>query len=691
MTVIRAVVVLGLLAACNVGELVLADAPAARPDAPTDAPGSGLAITPTTHDYGSVPIGAHSGVVGFTVSTGSATGLLAVTIAGAGASEFEIIGGNCDGSALSARSPCTIFVAMRPTSVGALAAQLQVTATPGGTISVPLSGIGLAPAQLQSITPSTLSFGSVVTGGASAVHRFTVSNIGSSSVGPMAALLVGPDASQFELVPLADTCSNHANAPGASCTIDVRFLPSSLGLKTASLAISPLVSSTVSALSGTGSGSAQLAINPSTQDFGVIALGSSSMSVPFTIRNIGLAASSPLTTVISGGSSGDFQIALASNTCAGTALAPNATCTLSVRLTPSTIGLRSAQLDVGDGGTSTSASLAGASVLFDGVTFGPNPHAFGMVAAGSTSPAQTFTITNSGSVITGAFAVSIGGTDPGQFQIVPGTDHCSGVAVAPGTSCSIDVVFAPTTAGARTAILQAVAAPGGAMVASISGTGLAPHLAVSPPSHDFGTIGILATSTAQLFTITNTGNAPASGLGAAVTGLDSGQFTVMPGSDTCAGVTLVPSASCGVQITCTPTTVGAKSASLEVGGVAVTSVAAVLSCIAVSIDPLGVNPSILTFTNVAVGSTSAPQSFTLSNQGIITLGPISLSLLGPAASQYEIDPASPCFTASLAPGGSCTTNVRFRPTSAGTKPASVQVVVVAGGTVTVGLNGTAVP
>ena len=681
------------LAACNVGEIVLPDAPAAHPDAPSDAPGAVLAVTPTMHDYGGVPVGATSGAVGFTISTGSTTGVLAVSITGAGATDFAIVGGNCEGLVLTPQSPCTIFVALRPSSIGASAAQLQVNSTPGGTIGVPLSGTGTQPAQLQSITPSTFSFGNIAAGGASTAKRFTVTNIGTSSVGPMTALLTGTDASELEIIPLGDTCSNHANAPGASCTIDVRFVPTSVGPKTASLAISPLANATIAALSGTGVASAVLAITPSSKDFGVIPTGSSSVNVPFTVRNMGLAASSSLTTGISASTTGEFVILSASDTCAGATLAPNATCTVSVRFAPNALGVRTAQLDVGEGGAPASASLSGMGVFLDGVTFGPNPHAFGGITMGSTSQPQTFTITNGGFFTTGAFAVSLGGFDPGQFRIVAGTDHCSGVAVAPGTSCSIGVVFAPTSTGSKSASLQANAAPGGSFVASLGGIGVAPRLQISPESWDFGAVGVgFPTSwVPHTFTITNPSTVTASAVTTALNGSNLTEFEIVPGSDTCAGASLGPAATCSVRVRCAPMSTGPKVALLTVGGAPVVAAEAGLSCSAVSIHSLSVNPSILAFTNVGVGTTSAPQTFTVSNQGPVTIPSLSLTLIGAAANQYAIDPTSPCIGASLPAGDSCITTVRFLPTSVGTKNASVQVMAVPGGTVTVALNGTAVP
>jgi len=76
---------------------------------------------------------------------------------------------------------------------------------------------------------------------------------------------------------------------------------------------------------------------------------------------------------------------------------------------------------------------------------------FGAAQQGNTSAPQTVTLTaHEGSLTLGT--VSLDGADPHDYVL--SHDGCSNVTVPTGSSCSVDVSFAPTTAGARTAELE---------------------------------------------------------------------------------------------------------------------------------------------------------------------------------------------------------------------------------------------
>jgi subtilase family serine protease len=122
--------------------------------------------------------------------------------------------------------------------------------------------------------------------------------------------------------------------------------------------------------------------------------------------------------------------------------------------------------------------------------------AFGSVNLAS-SGTQTVTISNPGSATqplypeptVGAtpYPASIGGADAGDFRI--GTDSCVGATVSPGASCTIQVQFAPTALGSRSATLDIPwnqsASVSGSQTAdfsvSLSGTGTEPTKTVTTP------------------------------------------------------------------------------------------------------------------------------------------------------------------------------------------------------------------
>lgn len=87
---------------------------------------------------------------------------------------------------------------------------------------------------------------------------------------------------------------------------------------------------------------------------------------------------------------------------------------------------------------------------------------------GGASPTQAFTLTNTTAAALTGITISFTGADPGDFQAA--SNNC-GTSLGAGASCSINVDFAPTAAGARTATLSVTDSAGDSATASVSGTG----------------------------------------------------------------------------------------------------------------------------------------------------------------------------------------------------------------------------
>jgi hypothetical protein len=85
------------------------------------------------------------------------------------------------------------------------------------------------------------------------------------------------------------------------------------------------------------------------------------------------------------------------------------------------------------------------------VSLSPSPVTYGAQAVGSTSTAQTVTLTNTGTASLFINSVSILGANQLDFNRT--NDQCVGVPVAAGASCTIAIVFNPTATGTRTATL----------------------------------------------------------------------------------------------------------------------------------------------------------------------------------------------------------------------------------------------
>jgi Ca2+-binding RTX toxin-like protein len=130
----------------------------------------------------------------------------------------------------------------------------------------------------------------------------------------------------------------------------------------------------------------------------------------------------------------------------------------------------------------------------------PASLAFGSATVGSTTPTQAVTVTNNGFTPLVVSAVSLTGADSSQFAVA--SNGCA--TVAPAVSCTINVQFAPTAAGDKSASLSithnGIGAPLGAaspVLVTLTGTG-----AVNSPAGGTVTIDVTTPTEDQLLTAT---------------------------------------------------------------------------------------------------------------------------------------------------------------------------------------------
>jgi hypothetical protein len=183
-----------------------------------------------------------------------------------------------------------------------------------------------------------------------------------------------------------------------------------------------------------------------------------------------------------------------------------------------------------------------------GVTAAPSALSFGSAATGTTTAAQTVTVSNP----TGAAAPVSSITASGDFAQ---TNTC-GSSIAANGSCTVSVTFSPTAAGARTGSLT-VNAGGVTNAVSLTGTGTAPGpvLNAAPASLSFVRTIVGSTAAAQTVTVTNAGTTAATVSGVAVTG-DFSQ------TNNCTSIAV--GGSCAVTVTFKPTAAGSRTGTLTV-------------------------------------------------------------------------------------------------------------------------------
>jgi YD repeat-containing protein len=82
----------------------------------------------------------------------------------------------------------------------------------------------------------------------------------------------------------------------------------------------------------------------------------------------------------------------------------------------------------------------------------PASYNFGNIIVGNTSPTQNFTVSNTGDTNLIISTITLAGTNASEFS--KSSDNCSGQTLAPSSNCTIQVVFSPTSAGAKSANLS---------------------------------------------------------------------------------------------------------------------------------------------------------------------------------------------------------------------------------------------
>jgi hypothetical protein len=144
---------------------------------------------------------------------------------------FLFIADTCTNATIGPGSSCAITIRFTPRSAGGIRARLVI---PGNGRNSPqtvaLDGTGQpTPPGAASIKPASLSFGPQEVTKPSSARTVTLTNSGASPLTVGHVVVTGANAGDFAVS--ADACSTQSLAPGASCTVDVRFTPGAEGAR----------------------------------------------------------------------------------------------------------------------------------------------------------------------------------------------------------------------------------------------------------------------------------------------------------------------------------------------------------------------------------------------------------------------------------------------------------------------------
>ena len=600
------------------------------------------------------------------------------TILGAGADSISAAS-NCP-AILAPAATCTVSATFTPSSVTAYSLSLQMTAHYAGapsikfTPTVALTGTGVNP-PAPTFTPSTLAFGNQIVTTTSARLTATLTNTGADTLVIDGALptVVGAGA---DSVSAASNCPTTLS-PAATCTVSATFTPSSvtaysLSLQmTAHYAGAPSLKFTPTvALTGTGVNPPPPTITPASLSFGNQPIGSTSPPQTVTLTNPpGSDQTITLGNFIFASDNPSFT---QTSNCPRT-LEPGSSCPIGITFTPNSIGVISDSLELsymaGKGGSSVYLSTTGAGINPPRPTLSPTSLTFGPRGVETTSASQTVTVTNP----TGAdqpITVQPFTFAQGTHSFTQ-TNNCS-ATLAAGSSCQVQVSFVPSSAGAISDSLLLNYVEGGQanfVQAALSGTGTAPPppvISINPAALNFGNQIQGTTSSAQIVTVSNSGQGSLEIFNISLTQDIPGIFNQ---TNDCTNVVIPPGGSCAISVTFNPTAADSYSGTIEVDN----SNALPSQTIAITgagIAPLAsLTPASMSFTTTA-GTTSAAQTATLTNAGVTHLSILNISIAEASSSDYQ--QTNNCGTL-LAEGASCTISVTFTPANAGSYSATLTV------------------
>ena len=218
----------------------------------------------------------------------------------------------------------------------------------------------------------------------------------------------------------------------------------------------------------------------------------------------------------------------------------------------------------------------------------------------------------------------------------------------------------------------------GSTSASGGGTGGGPPAgSVSPTSLSFGNQNVGSTSGTQTVTFTNNGSSNLSITSFALS--DSTDFAQTNDYDG----TLPPGGTCTITVTFTPSAVGALTGTLTLTDSANNQYTVSLSGTGIQGGSnVSLSPSSLTFSDQDVNTESDAQTVTLTNTGNATLSNFTVTVT-PGTGFAQTNTCG----SSVAAGSSCTINVTYNPTSAGSSSDTLTVTDSAGNQYTVSLSG----
>ncbi len=454
----------------------------------------------------------------------------------------------------------------------------QATVTPGQTYHIKLAigdaidfaydsnvfiQAGSLTSTIVTANPTSLTFGNQAQGTTSASQPVTITNIGTTTV-TISSIVASTNFGETNTCPTTLTAGG---GTGSNCIVNVTFAPTATGSLTGTVTVtytsagSTSPQTTTISLTGTGTPATggTITITPTLLQFGDEGVGTTSGPISFTVSNTGNTAVT-FTSIVT---SGDYAGATLAQ-CPSIAV-DAAPCTFHITFTPTATGNRNGTVTFTDNATGSPqiVTLTGVGVAAV-IGISPTSLTFSGQTVGTTSAAQTVTVSNNG-----AFALIFSNiTTSGDFAGAT-LAQCTNIPDE-GAPCVFSITFKPTATGTRTgAITFTDNATGSPHTVTLTGTGTpgAATVTVTPSSLAFGSQALTTTSAPLSVTVKNTGSSTVTFSGFTISGEDAEDFSVpLPtsGAGCSATGTLAAGASCTINVVFAPSANGARTATLSI-------------------------------------------------------------------------------------------------------------------------------
>lgn len=533
-------------------------------------------------------------------------------------------------------STCQVLVTFSPTQDGSAAGTSTMTST--GATSKLISYTGMGVSSALTAAPASLSFGSV-TVGSSSVQTLSLANPGALPLNLASVISAGYTIGN-------STCGASIAAHG-TCTVSVTFTPDMVQPFPGTIVLSGATAGPLTiALSGTGAAPALLvphwSLSTASANFGQVTMNSSKV-LAIQVVNDGQTYLPAFITSVSGDG-----YSLVSG-CAA-ALSPGDSCALNVTFNPTVSGQTfTGSISVAQGSDVRTVSLTGATtevpaLVLDGQTD------FEVFNLSIDAPnAHSFKVTNASSSSVSGISFNLPTTTTSAYYRDAAADLCTGKTLSAGASCTLSVVFKPSTVGLFNQTLTVSSTQGRTSSVAMSGRGGAAVFDVAPQVVDFGKV-VMGAPITKSVVFKNTGTTVI--LSNPSVSSSSPNFTV----STTGCATVRPGARCTIDITHDPVDIGNHSATITVsmGGTSHTvSVTGYAGEVTFDIDePVG---GVADFGPVPVTSI-LPVTITYRNTGTLTAS-LSSNSFGSNITLLETDLLA---CKSVAPGETCSAVVHVQ-------------------------------